>query len=65
MDKQLSFEEALSKLEDIIISMEDGEISLEKSLEYYKEGLMLTRFCSRKLEDAEKEIKIINESDIM
>lgn len=53
------FEEALKKLEEIVAQMESGELSLENSLKKYEEGIKLSRFCSKKLKEAQKNIEIL------
>jgi len=53
------FEDALKRLEKIVAEMESGEISLDESLKRYEEGIKLSRFCVKKLEEAEKKIEIL------
>jgi len=56
---ELKFEQALGKLEKIVEDMESGELLLEDSLKKYEEGMKLSRFCSKKLKEAEKKIEIL------
>jgi exodeoxyribonuclease VII small subunit len=53
------FEDALSRLEGIVKELEKGELSLESSLAQYEQGVRLARFCSGKLEEAEKRIELL------
>jgi exodeoxyribonuclease VII, small subunit len=53
------FEEALGRLEDIVKSMEAGEMTLEESLKAFEEGIKLARLCSRKLDEAERRVEIL------
>ncbi len=53
------FEDALKKLEIIVNKLEDGNLSLEESLELFEEGVRLSRFCSQKLDEAEKKVEIL------
>ena len=53
------FEEALGRLEGIVKDLERGELSLEGSLARYEQGIRLARFCSEKLEEAEKRIELL------
>jgi exodeoxyribonuclease VII small subunit len=53
------FEKAMERLEEIVGSMEGGELSLEDSLKVFEEGMKLTRFCSHKLEEAEKKVTLL------
>jgi exodeoxyribonuclease VII small subunit len=55
------FEAAISELETIVKKLEDGDLSLERSLELYERGVQLSRFCHARLEDAERRIEILNE----
>jgi exodeoxyribonuclease VII small subunit len=54
-----SFEESLGKLEAIVEKLEGEELSLEASLKAFEEGVRLTRFCNKKLAEAEKKIEIL------
>lgn len=53
------FEEALRKLENIVSRLEEGNISLEESLKLFEEGIRLSRFCTQRLEEAEKRVEIL------
>jgi len=53
------FEDALSKLEKIVSTLEEGDIPLEESLKLFEEGIRLSRFCNQKLDDAEKKVEIL------
>ena len=53
------FEEAFRKLESIVKKLEDGNLSLEESLKAFEEGVRLSRFCSKKLDEAEKKVEIL------
>lgn len=59
--ERLSFEEALSKLEDVVNKLEDESISLDKSIDLYEKGIELSDFCTQTLEDAELRIKKVAE----
>ena len=48
------FESALAELDTIVRKMEEGELTLEKSMELYERGLQLSRFCHSTLEAAER-----------
>lgn len=52
-DENMSFDEALEKLEEKVNLLEDGELPLEDALENFKEGINLVQICSQKLKDAE------------
>ncbi len=57
--KVKDFESALKKLEDIVTQLESGDLALEKSLELFEEGVSISRFCSGKLEEAERRVETL------
>lgn len=56
---QLSFEEALRRLEEIVRTLEKGEAPLDRSIELYQEGDRLKRHCEARLKDAQMRIEQI------
>jgi exodeoxyribonuclease VII small subunit len=54
-----SFEAALARLEEIATQLESGETGLEESLLLYQEGIQLSAWCQKKLEEAQKKLKIL------
>lgn len=62
-EKQLDFEEALARLEEVVKELEDGGLSLEKSLELFEEGVKLVKFCKMELDQAERKIEIVLKKD--
>ena len=59
----LSFEQSLSRLEEIVRHLEKGDLPLNDSLALYEEGVLLSEKCRKSLEGIETQIKIIGESD--
>jgi len=58
------FEEAFQKLEGIVKKLEEGNLTLDESLKAFDEGVRLSRFCTKKLDEAEKKVEILlKESD--
>ena len=55
------FESALAELDTIVRKMEEGDLTLEKSMELYERGLQLSRFCHSTLETAERRVELLNE----
>ncbi len=53
------FEEAFQKLEAIVKKLEEGNLTLEESLKAFDEGVRLSRFCTKKLDEAEKKVEIL------
>jgi len=60
--KDLSFEEAMEALEEIVGKLEEGDVPLEKALNYYQEGMKLSKLCNDQLINVQdKMTKIMNE----
>ncbi|MCH2356742.1 MAG: exodeoxyribonuclease VII small subunit [Pseudomonadales bacterium] len=60
---RFDFEQALEDLEALVSSMEDGELSLEDSLQAFEKGIKLTRKCQAALKQAEQKVQVlINEN---
>ena len=55
-NKKISLEKAFSKLDKIVHDIEDDSIPLEKMITLFKEGMLLTEICNKKLKEAEKKI---------
>lgn len=53
------FEEALEKLEAIVHQMETGEMSMEESLKAFEEGIKLARYCTKKLDEADRRVDLL------
>ncbi len=56
---KLSFEEALTRLEEIVRTLESGNAPLDASLAMFEEGISLVKHCNGKLDSAEQKIKIL------
>ena len=56
-----SFEAALSRLEQIVVALEKGDLSLEESLKLYEEGISRARLCQERLEAAEAKIEVLSQ----
>lgn len=63
MEKGLSFEKAMERMEEIIALLEDGELTLDKSLETFEEGIVLYKYLTKQLGKAEGRIKLIIEDE--
>ena len=60
---EMSFEEALKRLEEIVGMLEGGEHPLDDSLDLFSEGIKLVKFCNSKIEKVEKSVKkLVNEN---
>ena len=62
--KKMNFEESLERLEDITAKLESQDISLEDSLKMFEEGIRLSRFCEKKLTEAEQKLEILKSEEI-
>jgi exodeoxyribonuclease VII small subunit len=61
--ESFDFESALEELETLVTAMEDGELSLEESMQAFEKGIKLTRECQSALRQAEQKVQIlINEN---
>jgi exodeoxyribonuclease VII small subunit len=54
-----SFEKSLEELEALVEKMEQGDLSLEESLQHFERGVQLTRACQQALKEAEQKIEIL------
>ena len=54
-----TFEASLEALEQIVRQLEDGDLSLEKSLELFEQGIRLSRECQERLSQAERRIEFL------
>lgn len=61
--ERLSFEEALKKLQAIVSELEEEDVSLERSVQLYEDGMTLSQYCTSLLEDAKLRIEKVNEQD--
>ena len=55
--KNLTFEESMGRLEQIVRSLEQGNVPLEESLKLFQEGTQLVRSCSQLLDNAQLQIQ--------
>ncbi len=60
--KKMTFEEALKRMEDIVDTLENEEVALDKSIKLYKEGMELSFLCRDMLSSAEKEVMMLSRS---
>ncbi len=60
--KDMSFEQALARLETIVRMLESGTAALDESLAVFEEGIALVKMCNEKLEGAEQKIRLLTEN---
>lgn len=61
--KELKFEEAMARLEQIVRSLEGGNVALEDLMKLFDEGSELVRYCTAKLDSAEKKVVLLKAGD--
>ena len=62
--KELSFEENLEKLEEIVKKLENGDVPLDDAIKEFNDAMVLAKKCDEKLKSAEEAItKIVNNDD--
>ena len=54
-----NFETALGELEKLVDTLENGDLSLEQSLDDFEKGIQLTRACQHALSDAQQKVRIL------
>ena len=55
----LTFEAALERLEGIVRKLEAGEMPLDESLAAFEEGVRLSAFCHKRLDEVEKKVQVL------
>lgn len=61
MNKKMTFEQANSKLEEIVKNMENNTLTLQESVEQYAQACELLAYCMKELENSKGQIEDINE----
>jgi len=65
-DSKKTYEEAINRLEEIVEKLDSGDFTLEQSMDLFKEGVELTKFCNEKLNEYEKTItKLVEKQGVM
>jgi len=59
----ITFEDAMKRLESIVETLGEGNLSLEDSLKIFEEGIELCRFCNKKLDEAEYKVEKLMERE--
>ena len=57
-DENMTFEQALKRLEEIVQALEGQDITLDESVALYKEGALCGNICRQKLENARHELEV-------
>ena len=61
--ENMTFESAITRLEEIVATLEKGGKTLDESVKLFEEGAKLSKFCSEALENAELKIKQLGEAE--
>ena len=56
-EKNMTFEQSMQRLEQIVRTMERGDVALDESLKLFREGTELVRSCGKLLDEAQLQIK--------
>ncbi|AEE95986.1 Exodeoxyribonuclease VII small subunit [Mahella australiensis 50-1 BON] len=54
-----TFEKAIRELENIVTSLENGDVALDQAIALFERGMELSRYCSQKLDEAEGKITML------
>jgi exodeoxyribonuclease VII small subunit len=60
---EMSFEEAMAALEQVVSGLEKGDVALEQSISLYERGAALKAYCSKKLAEAEAKVDLIRAAE--
>ena len=61
--EKLTFEEAMRELEELVDSLDKGDISLDEAIAAYDRGSQLKDYCQKKLHEAKMKVETIQSSD--
>ena len=57
------FEKAIEELEGIVARLEKGELTLDESIDFFQRGVELSKYCSKRLDEAERRITLLVEGE--
>ena len=63
-DTPASFEDAQAELDDLVRSMESGQMPLDRLLVSYKRGAQLLEFCRTRLAEVEEQVKVLEDGQL-
>ena len=61
--EEITFEQNLKMLEDIVLGLQKGDLPLDKSLELFEQGVGLVKECQNKLKKAERKVQVLIEDN--
>lgn len=56
---ELSFEESIHRLEEVVERLENGDVPLEQAIQLFEEGMILAKQCNQTLEQVEQQVEIL------
>jgi exodeoxyribonuclease VII small subunit len=56
MSEEMNYEQAVKRLEEIVLLLEKNDVSLDEALKLFEEGTKLSTYCSKKLNEAKQKI---------
>lgn len=56
---KLNFEKSMKQLEQIVQELESGDLSLEKAIKKFEDGVGLSKLCSKQLDETEKKVTML------
>ncbi|MEJ2138438.1 MAG: exodeoxyribonuclease VII small subunit [Gammaproteobacteria bacterium] len=62
--RQPDLDKSLAELEDIVETLEEGDLPLEKALQQFEKGIKLSRDCQAALTAAEQKVQILMQEDL-
>lgn len=61
---KMTYESAIKQLEEIVIKLEGGNLSLDEAVKLFQEGAKLSAFCDKTLKEAELKIMTLDEAEV-
>lgn len=58
-----TFEESMTELEEVVSRLESGDVTLDDSLKLFEKGIKLAKSCQKKLDEAEKKVKLLTAAE--
>lgn len=62
-NREMSFEDAMARLEQIVASLDGGDLPLDEALKMFTEGSRLAKFCASLLDNADAKLEMLVTSD--
>lgn len=63
MSNEMTFEQALARLEQIVKALEGGNVPLEDLIKLFDEGTSLVKLCTERLDKAEEKVRLLQMKD--